>query len=615
MTADAVVRHTHLHVAERGVGLLACANAVLLICCGLLVFVALDSRRVTHKHTYSATIQDDDRQWMCRHNVTFRLSHEDDPTTIQYSIVQHSSPRAATFAQSPRTFDVFALDEHVFRVLLVDTDDAVEMQIRWYESAPTRSCEAGIDRSPCLNASSVEQLLAGHVEATIKMPSLNGTYVRTADGHVFDVAVLRDDAKSCLRSTAVHVDGDAPMDGTDVQEGPNVVWDECRSFDGSVYRRDADVRYVVRPVDDDASHSVDMVGSSQTLCYEASVFVSSLERDAPTVLVETTVTTLPLLRRDAILFTKWTSHQFDGVDRELAGKDVGGARRLQSSIGISGPWGLPPGVAFHPGGVVRAHYSFKSLRLFGRTYQLLLRATYTRPKDMRVEGWVRRAGSGRSTRVILYNTNFASGGPSPVFKKALWSAAITLFQFGPIALTFTPSVAARIDTLAFAAIDRLFVELAASLEIKAKVKVATPCLLMLRVELGVQVSGRVMNQMIRFGLYSQVAGVALWKAQVCAEVRHYAIGLRMQVRPLCKKCTGWLCNRCVTCLQAVVQRLSVSWAVGRMPGRTLASSCTSSSSSAPPSLPWPPPPVLQLPSPPPPNLTPCVDRLDNAACD
>ena len=315
-----------------------------------------------------------------------------------------------------------------------------------------------------------------------------------------------------------------------------------------------------------------MSGTDHTVCRQSSAFeLRSTYSRFLVSHVEEVVSDEALLLQNAVLFRHWNETEPDGIDDD----DAGLVRRLHSGVPVSGLWGLPPGVFLQTGGVVRGLYQFDGVRVVCLTYQILLRATYTRPNHLEVDAWIRRRGGALTVRVLAYTTSVNGGGAGPLVKIPIWSSAITLFRFGPISLRFTPSVAARLDTQLFDSVDRVFVELAAALEIKAKVTIATPCLLVLRVELGVKLVVRVMNQMIRFGVYSSVPGVALWNGPVCVELRHFSIGMRLQLSPSCEVCKGWRCKRCKTCLRTLVNRLAFSWVFGRSPDTIIATSCGS----------------------------------------
>ena len=564
----------------------------------------------------------------CSHNLTFKTSHDDDEKRVEYTVLEDSRRR------DERRFYIWSGELLLCRVIVSQHafEGRSRLRVEWSETQEPTSdsvcvvSEVSTNRtSHCLDASGAEALVVGHLEATLPLPAYDGTFVRVRDGHVFDVwGVERTKTtkgeRECARASAVHVGRDV------VQEGPNVEWTECRTSIGGVLVREASVAYFVRAMGiENANHTreesedVDMSGTDHTVCRQSSAFeLRSTYSRFLVSHVEEVVSDEALLLQNAVLFRHWNETEPDGIDDD----DAGLGRRLQSGVPVSGLWGLPPGVFLQPGGVVRGLYQFDGVRVVGRTYQILLRATYTRPNHLEVDAWIRRRGGALTVRVLAYTTSVNGGGAGPLVKIPIWSSAITLFRFGPISLRFTPSVAARLDTQLFASVDRVFVELAAALEIKAKVTIATPCLLVLRVELGVKLVGRVMNQMIRFGVYSSVPGVALWNGPVCVELRHFSIGLRLQLSPSCEVCKGWRCKRCKTCLRTLVNRLAFSWVFGRSPDTIIATSCGSAGvsspypppGSAPRSSPPSPPPPLQLALPPQLPFTPCLSSDNQASC-
>ena len=147
----------------------------------------------------------------------------------------------------------------------------------------------------------------------------------------------------------------------------------------------------------------------------------------------------------------------------------------------------------------------------------------------------------------------------------------------------------------------MFFEISAGLKASGAVQVSTPCFFVIKISLGIKVTGKVFENGIAIGVFSKQRNITLFTGQVCAELRHIRHPYTLAVSPSCEICTGWFCGHCKPCLRGLFDKLTYINIFGMPSFETLASTCAESfafAPSPPPALPRPPsvsPPPSHLP--------------------
>lgn len=306
-------------------------------------------------------------------------------------------------------------------------------------------------------------------------------------------------------------------------------------------------------------------------------------------------------------------HEFAFIDSTTATHESGLAgrtRHLQGSSIPTSPF-MPNFLQWYSDRLV-LEYTFDTVRIFGTRWKIRATAAmYYEDSSVGLNLNLNEQSTGMDISFSVLRTNPSAGGSllTIVDEDLAGIPEITLFTVGPLSLTLQLGVKFVSKLGLGGGTNQAFLELESQVQVYAEVGISTPCVIFIKLKLGIRVTGRVLRLKHQFGLYSPAVDTdlvsALSAGTACMEVRYLRQPFSLVIAPYCKLCYWWRCRRCRSCLRGLMNSLSVYWYFGAWESRLIWTSCGDGTVLLnPPS----PPPALK---PPPPPTQECVGR----SCD
>ena len=538
--------------------------------------------------------------WSCNHSLSFTVD-ENEEETLVYEIHDVRSEFGDVFVIGVNNTPSFVVS------ISTSEPNTVNLNYKIIKGTPeqegTETIQSSMCKSnstlseECVSSSTLIEFLLAHFEASYPVPNV-GNYVRQRDDAVYTIEnFYTQDEYSCvnLKSSGLYENDDGSIQSPVEDDSMirNTSWSECRVMRSSnEYLRIAQMSSVLLQ---NKTYGVvaELKAGSRDTCMRMPSEYTSVQSVIEHVyglgwMVESNETSVEInieSERSSRLFLQpWT---ISAVNTR--------ARSLQAA---------GPLVEFQPDWV-QAQQNIATVRLFGRRYivRVVARLAKQTPEFQIFARLV--SESGNHLNIQLFSRSFPIDGVTgvtiiPPFASTLFSMPqITLFSFGPLALTFKPSLSAVAALHLQLAPDKFQPSLDLYLQASAEIMLWTPCFLIFKAGLGIVLNTRMLNNKIAVAFESETPGVALWNAhRICVVPRYQFLALFLNVAVQCRYCTGWRCRRCRNCLQSLLSSLSVNLFFGASSEVIGNPTCGIVDDSDGPDETWlspPPPPPLPMP--------------------
>lgn len=475
--------------------------------------------------------------WSCDHSLTFNVD-QDSSETLNYQVHDIRSHDGNKFVMSIDNNAAFTVQARV-------TTAGVQVD---YTNAPHASSEqtdCTTESANCVTRLSILELLIGHLEATLPFPK-SGTYTRERDELTYviqDAQIIN--GKSCVIATS-----DEGRDEDNTGESfLNATWTECRYMtSANHYVREADASTIILKNDTENDASISMKFYS-TCAKQQSVYdtYQSALQKYTTEWGQSTqnMVSVPSVR-SSIITHPWKPATYQ--------------RRSLQQTG--------PTVSFEPNWI-QVEQNLATLRLFGKRYRVKIigRLMKQKPEYMIFARLTNEKGVSLQLKLFSRSLLIDNGQGElvlpPILTTLFSMPKITLFSFGPLSLTFKPTLSAVAELRMKFGIDRFEPSVALYVEAKAELMLWTPCFVVFKAGLGVSLYSRILNNELALVFQSNAPGVALWNAErICVTPQHRFLAAFINLGLECKYCKGWLCKRCKNCLKNLLENLRLNIVIG-----------------------------------------------------
>ena len=496
---------------------------------------------------------------------------------------EHDSVGAADLAKSPdrggavrcthsyKLWDDVGSDGAVYSVTTADESDKEGWSaVRVHDEEGGLVADGAVRASDGLwrdgggaNATGVAQLVQEHLRVVssnalgdVRAKS-GGLFLSPAMNRTFAVSVDQPDASTYKVRRESQQDGD----------GSDVVFDETVVFgrDGELVRKTVHVHAGGRPIDvpdePDDGRRLDVHAEQDVRCERVHV-AWPLEATS--------------------IYKKNPSHLLDVVPAFVP-----------APASVRGFVTTPPAGITISNDKVELLVLYTGVRVFGKDAVLMLYAALTAPNKFSGSLGIVWGSSDILSVNFIERQLGSDDDPFTLFEADLFDLPkIRIFSIGILSLDMEPRITVDVSLGLRYNLDHATFGVGNTVSLSASLVVSTPCFVVLKFKLGIEVSVDILQHRLEFGLWSQTSGEILGTGPICAGIEYVRLPTTVYVRPVCEICTGWWCRRCRKCLRGLISRLTYIRSFGGTERQTLMSRCAGGALEiAPPAPPLPPPPI------------------------